>query len=175
MSRTEGINAYCLSTRYFLNRGRLLVVLLKGYIVNTMDFDMASTPIFLVSSCLLGFNSRYDGRCKVNEACLEMTKRSHIVPICPEQLGGLPTPRIAADIVGGNGADVLKGKAKVVTRAGRDVTLHFILGAQQVLKIAQMQNVNGVCLKSRSPSCGVELLGVTSALLKNNGFVLHEF
>lgn len=136
---------------------------------------MTSTPIFLVSACLLGLNTRYDGRGKVNERCCSMTKGAHIVPICPEQLGGLPTPRIAADIVGGDGGDVLSGKAKVITRDGRDVTGNFIQGAQQVLKIARLQNVSGICLKSRSPSCGVELLGVTGALLKQHGFVLYEF
>lgn len=140
-----------------------------------MDFDMSSTPIFLVSACLLGINSRYDGQCKVNKACLEKIQGSNVVPICPEQLGGLTTPRTAAEIKGGDGNDLLAGNASVVTLDGRDVTSNFIRGAQQVLKIAQMQNVDSILLKSRSPSCGVFIPGVTAALLQQHGYELLEF
>nr|MBF0220904.1 DUF523 domain-containing protein [Desulfobulbaceae bacterium] len=136
---------------------------------------MASTPLFIVSACLLGINSRYDGQCKPNRYCLEICKTTHVVPICPEQLGGLSTPRTAADIVGGDGNDVLEGKAKIITRDGCDVTSNFIEGAYQVLKIAQMHNVEAVLLKSKSPSCGVKILGVTAALLKKHGYSLREY
>lgn len=104
-----------------------------------------------------------------------MTRGSYIVPVCPEQLGGLTTPREAADIVNGDGVDVLEGRAKVINRSGDDVTSHFVQGAYQVLKIADIQNISAVCLKSRSPSCGVKRLGVTGALLKKHGYILHEF
>jgi uncharacterized protein YbbK (DUF523 family) len=136
---------------------------------------MTTPSIVLISACLLGIKSRYDGQCKPNKYCLEMAQKGLMIPICPEQLGGLATPRIAANIVGGDGNDVLEGNAKVITRDGDDVTENFINGAQQVLKIAQMQNVNTIFLKSKSPSCGVKILGVMAALLKKNGFELHEF
>ena len=136
---------------------------------------MVTTPIFLVSACLLGVNARYDGQCKLNKQCLKRIQNAHIVPICPEQLGGLRTPRHAAKIIGGDGNDVLEGKAKVITLNGQDVSSNFIQGAQQVLKIIQLQQNNGVFFKSRSPSCGVTTLGVTAALLKKHGYDLYEF
>ncbi|MFZ5770423.1 MAG: DUF523 domain-containing protein [Thermodesulfobacteriota bacterium] len=132
--------------------------------------------IYLVSACLLGLRTRYDGRLKPCEACRLMVKNAVCIPVCPEQLGGLPTPRTAADLVGGDGYDVLAGRAAVVTRDGRDVTAPFLLGARQVLTIAMAQQISGVLLKSRSPSCGLTpRFGVTAALLKQHGFVLREF
>ena len=95
--------------------------------------------------------------------------------MCPEQLGGLPTPRIAADLVGGDGHDVLAGRAQVVTKNGRDVTKNFILGAKQVLEIARQQKIAKVYLKARSPSCGLTpQIGVTAALLQAEGYTLVE-
>jgi uncharacterized protein YbbK (DUF523 family) len=103
-------------------------------------------------------------------------KPLHWIPICPEQLGGLPTPREAADIVGGNGIDVLGGKAQVVTKSGIDLTAKFILGAEQVLRIARSQHIGTAFLKARSPSCAVHgRIGVTAALLQLHGIQLHEF
>jgi uncharacterized protein YbbK (DUF523 family) len=132
--------------------------------------------IYLVSACLLGLQTRYDGRLKPCEACRLLVKNALWIPVCPEQLGGLPTPRTAADIVGGDGYDVLAGRAAVVTRDGQDVTPRFLLGARQVLAIAAEQPITAVLLKSRSPSCGMTpRFGVTAALLKQEGYVLQEF
>ncbi len=132
--------------------------------------------IILVSSCLVGLCTRYDGKLKTNDHCLNRLSGAVWIPVCPEQLGGLPTPREAADIIGGNGEDVLSGTAKVITKSGKDVTDHFISGAKQVLNIASHQDVQSIFLKSRSPSCGVRgRTGVTAALLKQHGFELEEF
>jgi uncharacterized protein YbbK (DUF523 family) len=91
-------------------------------------------------------------------------------------MGGLPTPRIAADIIGGDGNDVLSGQARVTTRDGRDMSLHFIKGAEQTLLLARGQKITSICLKSNSPSCGISgTIGVTAALLKQHGFHLIEF
>lgn len=139
-----------------------------------MNFDMDSTSIFLVSACLLGIHARYDGQCRVNRRCLEMAQKGWAVPFCPEQLGGLSTPRTAADIIGGDGCDVLLGRARVVTRTGFDVTDNFVRGAEEVLRIAQMLSAKKIYLKSKSPSCGVNTLGVTSALLQKHGLTLVE-
>src|SRR5690606_14177498 len=103
--------------------------------------------------------------------------------ICPELLGGLSTPREPAEIIGGDGGDVLDGKAKVVDRAGNDVTIQFIKGAYATLEKAKEINATIVVLKENSPSCGSSRIyngefkgekvagnGVTAALLKRNGF-----
>jgi len=132
--------------------------------------------IFLVSACLVGLCTRYDGTIKDNEACRKFLKDHLYIPVCPEQLGGMPTPRPAADILNGDGQDVLHAKAQVCTKEGEDVSAMFIKGAKQVLQIAENQDIAGICLKSRSPSCGVSgVIGVTAALLKINGFRLYEF
>ena len=137
---------------------------------------MQSTSVYLVSACLAGLATRYDGRIIANPACRRALAGSVWIPVCPEQLGGLPTPRVPADLVGGNGADVLAGRARVMTKDGRDVTEIFIAGAKQVLDIAQSQAVAAVFLKAHSPSCGISpLTGVTAALLMENGFTLREF
>ena len=129
-------------------------------------------PLYLVSACLMGLCSRYDGQVIQNSLCKSLLLETFWIPVCPEQLGGLPTPRPPADIVGGNGSDVLAGNAKVLTREGFDVTEAFIRGAFQVLAIAENQSVEAILLKSRSPSCGQA--GVTSALLRQHGFHIFE-
>lgn len=132
--------------------------------------------IILVSSCLAGLLTRYDGKIKTNDICLQDLKNVIWVPVCPEQLGGLATPREAADIVDGTGYDVLEGKSRVLTKSGLDVTAEFITGAQQVLQIAEKQNITTAFLKSSSPSCGYgKRIGVTAALLKKNGIEVIEY
>jgi len=132
--------------------------------------------IFLVSSCLAGLCTRYDEQIKPDNACISRIKDAVWIPVCPEQLGGLPTPREAADISGGDGNRVLAGQAHVITRSGIDVTPQFIKGAEQVLKIAQSQKITGVLLKSKSPSCAVTgTVGVTAALLLRHGFDVQEY
>lgn len=98
------------------------------------------------------------------------------VPVCPEQLGGLSTPRTAADLRGGDGYDVLANRASVLDRNGRDVSTEFIRGARQVLAIARALRIEHALLKARSPSCGLgDPVGVTAALLRKNGILCHEF
>lgn len=139
--------------------------------------DMETYPeIYLVSACLMGLCTRYDAKITSNTDCCQLLKNSILVPVCPEQLGGLPTPRPPADIHGGSGYDVLQGKAKVLTKSGEDVTPHFVHGAQQVLLLAQKLNIKKAYLKSRSPSCAViEPMGVTAALLTQNNIECQEF
>ncbi len=133
-------------------------------------------PLFIVSACLVGLCTRYDGTAKVDPSCRKFLQEATWIPVCPEQLGGLPTPRPAADILSGNGHDVLKKTATVSTKAGTDLSAPFIKGAKQVLKIAISQDVSVACLKARSPSCAVSgTIGVTAALLKEQGLTLYEF
>jgi uncharacterized protein YbbK (DUF523 family) len=143
---------------------------------------------YLVSACLLGLCTRYDGGHNRNIGVLNFCSGHFCIPVCPEQLGGLPTPRAASEIVNGEGADVLDLKCVVVDRSGSDVSSAFRLGAEQTLYLARQFEAVGAILKSRSPSCGTGLIhdgtfrgryragdGVTAALLKRHGFqVLSE-
>ncbi|MGB3209685.1 MAG: DUF523 domain-containing protein [Desulforhopalus sp.] len=129
----------------------------------------------LISACLVGLCTRYDGQTKANQDCPVHIKTTDWIPVCPEQLGGLPTPREAADIIGGDGRDVLAGKARVVTKSGVDVTAAFIRGAKQVLYITRLRSISIAYLKARSPSCAVNgTIGVTAALLRSNGIEVKE-
>ena len=133
----------------------------------------------LVSACLLGIRCRYDGG---RLPPLPRNPEEVWIPVCPEQLGGLPTPRSPARIMGGDGEAVLEGKARVMNETGEDVTDRFLLGAEEVLRIAQALRVGKAILKERSPSCGVrwthngeglvEGMGVTAALLHREGILL---
>jgi len=130
----------------------------------------------LVSSCLIGLCTRYDGCSKPDAACLKALQDFHYIPVCPEQLGGLPTPRTAADLTGGDGMDILKGQSLIINRDGVDVSREFIAGAQAVLRIAQAQDIKLAMLKAKSPSCGLTpMLGVTAALLLRHDIRIIEF
>ena len=144
--------------------------------------------MILVSACLAGFDVKYNGSHNLNEKIKKWFDEKKAIPICPEVLGGLSIPREPAEIVGGEGGDVLDGHAKVITNNGIDVTEQFIKGANETLKIALDLNATMVILKERSPSCGSSMIysgefngnkkrgtGVTAALLKRNGIqVLSE-
>lgn len=134
------------------------------------------TPYCLVSACLIGLCTRYDGQSKGNADCLRHLADFHWSPVCPEQLGGMPTPRRAAEIVGGDGHAVLAGTARVIDRDGVDCTDFFLKGARMVLAIAQMQQVSCCLLKSGSPSCGLApQAGVTAALLREHGIQVISY
>ncbi|MFH1366498.1 MAG: DUF523 domain-containing protein [Patescibacteria group bacterium] len=135
----------------------------------------------ICSACLLGVKCRYDGKIKPNKKVLKLSKTTFLIPVCPEQLGGQSTPRPNAEIVGGEGKDVLQGRAKVIEFNGQNVTRHFINGAKEVLKLARRLEIKEAILKQGSPSCGCGLTydgsftdrkikgdGVTVALLKKN-------
>lgn len=136
--------------------------------------------MILVSACLIGLKCRYDGTNAFFRELRDKLKDEKILPVCPEQLGGLSTPRLPAVIVGGDGFDVLKLKARVVNEAGQDVTFNFLKGAKKTLEMAEVFGVTHCYLKEKSPSCGVNLIytdkgltsgmGVTTALLLKNGY-----
>lgn len=98
----------------------------------------------LVSACLLGVNCKYSGGNNYSPAVAALGERFELVPVCPEQLGGLPTPRVPAERVGN----------RVLTREGTDVTEAFRLGAEKALELARAQGVTRAVLQERSPSCG---------------------
>ncbi len=145
----------------------------------------ARRPPLLVSACLLGLCTRLDGRARSFPAVSSLASRFLLIPVCPEQLGGLPTPRPAAELHGGAGDQVLDGKASVMTADGRDVTQAFLRGAAEVLAVARLIDADTAVLKARSPSCGVGITydgtfshtlqpgsGVTAALLGRSGITL---
>lgn len=140
----------------------------------------------LVSACLLGVNCRYDGGNKLHDEVVKLLKDEELIPICPEQLGGLPTPREQSAILSGSGEDVLDGKSKIFNAKGEDVTENYIKGDYETLKLARLYDIKDVVLKQQSPSCGfgktqqaryendrftsctITGNGVTAALLKRN-------
>lgn len=140
-----------------------------------------------ISACLLGFCVRYDGKHQLYTPLKELYDAGKVISICPEIFGGLPTPRAPAEIVGGNGDDVLLGQAKVIDNKGINVTEAFVRGAEIALKKVQDLNVSIVVLKGNSPSCGSQQIyngefngslkagmGVCAALFKRNNIQILD-
>lgn len=126
----------------------------------------------LVSGCLFGLDCRYCGDGIYQEELMKLTDEYELIPVCPEQLGGLPTPRAACEIQSG----------KVIDIHGNDRTEAFVKGGKEVLKLAKIFNVDGAILKCKSPSCGygkiydgsfsgklIEGNGITAQMLSEQG------
>ena len=140
--------------------------------------------MILVSACLAGKPVRYDGSDCLHLKVQQLIDEQKAIAICPELLAGLPIPRLPAEIVGGDGAAVLAGTARVIDQAGQDVTQQYIQGAYSALAIAQKYQATHVVLKENSPSCGSQQIydgsflgmkiqgaGVTTALLRQHGIL----
>lgn len=137
----------------------------------------------LISACLLGLKCAWDGKDDYrSDKAIKLLDSETVIPVCPEQLGGLKTPRAPQEIQGGSGEDVLDGKCKVLNKNGEDVTREFVAGAGETLRIATQFHIEEFIGKSNSPSCGCGRIydgtfsqksiaadGVTTALLKRNG------
>lgn len=130
----------------------------------------------LISACLLGCPCRYDGASKEHPLAKELARRYELVPVCPEQLGGLPTPRPPAE----------RRDGRVVTRDGGDVTARYRRGAEEALRLCRGLGCEAAVLKERSPSCGsgtvydgtfsgalVPGSGVTAELLSAHGVPVY--
>lgn len=141
-------------------------------------------PCLLVSACLLGLNTRYDGGHQRNEAVLALADRYTLVPVCPEQLGGLSTPRTPGEIQPAES----DGEGRTVVRSpdGRDLSAEFRRGAAAAVAIAALVGAEGAILKARSPSCGLRETydgtftntmrsgsGVAAAALAGEGLALY--
>lgn len=143
--------------------------------------DRPSPEPVLVSACLLGRECRYDGRHNRDQALeRELEARGQVaIPFCPEEHGGLGTPRPAAWIEAESASAVLDNRDRVVTGDGRFVTAEFLRGAQGALEACRAHGIRLALLKERSPSCGVasthvagklvEGPGVTTELLRRHG------
>ena len=132
--------------------------------------------MILVSACLVGINCKYSGGNNYNKKVFDLVKEGKAIPICPEQLGGLSTPRNPVEL------KFINGKRYAIDNQGNDVTENFESGAKQVLELVKNLNINKAILQPRSPSCGVgkiysgnfdnELVdgdGILAELLKQNG------
>jgi len=122
------------------------------------DLRQRGVQVVLVSACLLGVCCRYNRKNAARNDAMALIDRFVCLPICPEQLGGLATPRSAATIESGDGGDVLAGKSRIVNEAGEDVTEAFIRGAEQARRIARQFHAQVAVLKEGSPSCGVDFI-----------------
>lgn len=132
--------------------------------------------MYIVSSCLAGINCRYDGGNNLNEKVLKLVNAGKAIPVCPEMLGGLETPRRESEI-----AVDESGKRKVMDKDGRDVTTEFIKGAMKTVAIAKIVDAKKAIMQQRSPSCGygkiydgtfsgelIEGNGITAEMLLEN-------
>ena len=139
--------------------------------------------MILISACLVGINSMYNGSNDARQPFIERMARGELLPVCPEQLGGLPTPRPPFEIVGGTGEDVLDGDARIYTKDGDDVTQAFLRGADETLNLARLVKADLIILRQNSPACGYGCIydgsftgtirqgnGVTTALLLREKF-----
>ena len=130
----------------------------------------------MISHCLLGEPCRFDGRSKPMNNIDSLREKYNLIPVCPEVMGGLPTPRNASERL----------RDKVIDTAGNDVTEHFTKGAILCLEIAKANGVRMAILKANSPSCGsgkiydgtfsgnlVDGNGITTELLISNGIAVH--
>lgn len=143
--------------------------------------------MILVSACLMGMNTKYDGRSNTCDIIAKYCSSGRFIPVCPEQLGGLSTPREPCEIRGGDGEDVLSGKASVITSSGSDKTHEFVKGTEEIIKLLKLYNISCAILKQRSPSCGsrniydgtfsgrtIEGQGIAAALLNRNGIPVYS-
>ncbi|MBE6049877.1 MAG: DUF523 domain-containing protein [Clostridium sp.] len=132
--------------------------------------------MYIVSACLCGVNCKYSGKNNLNEDCMRLLKCNKALLVCPEQLGGLTTPRKPSEIV--KDGDTIK----VVNTDNEDVTNEFIKGAKEVLNIARVSNIKKAILKEGSPSCGCNFIydgtftgkkikgeGLTCKILRESG------
>lgn len=137
--------------------------------------------MYIISSCLVGVNCRYDGKNNIDSRLVEMVNSGKAIALCPEILGGLLIPREPCEIVKNS-----KG-ISVVGKSGEDYTEAFTLGAKKTLEICRIVGVNGAILKSRSPSCGsseiydgrfsgvtIKGSGLTASLLRSDGIEVYD-
>ena len=132
--------------------------------------------MIIVSACLAGIKCAFDGESRSCQKVIDLVREGKAIPLCPEQLGGLPTPRLPAE----------KRLERVCREDGKDVTEEFRRGGEETLRIAKLVNCKKAILKGNSPSCGSGLIydgtfsgtliegdGVCAALLKKNNIKVY--
>ena len=122
--------------------------------------------MYIISACLAGVNCKYSGGNNQDNRIIKLVKEGKGILVCPEQLGGLPTPRLPSEIV------EIEDVKMVRSTDGEDVTKEFVKGAEEIIKIAKLMNVKKAILKSKSPSCGYGKIydgSFTKTLKSGNG------
>ena len=123
----------------------------------------------LVSACLLGIPCRYDGKSKSNSYVKKLLEDNTLIPLCPEQLGGLTTPRDKSEI------NIINGKRVVLTDKGKDVTNNYYKGAEIVLNFCKENNIKKAILMENSPSCGSHTYdGTFNKVITDRPGILYE-
>lgn len=136
---------------------------------------MSNNYEYIVSSCLCGVKSRYDGKVFISEKVKELVDSGKALMVCPEIMGGLEVPRLPCEI----------RDTKVINSEGEDKTINFKEGAEKVLSLAKKYNIKKAILKEKSPSCGsnyiydgsfnnnlIPGIGITAKLLRENGILV---
>jgi uncharacterized protein YbbK (DUF523 family) len=147
-----------------------------------VSVEIPSEGRVVVSACLAGVACTHEAEAKTRDWAVQLVASGRAVLVCPEVAGGLPIPRPAAEIVDGDGADVVAGRARVVSEEGADVTENYLAGARIAAEAARGAGARLAVLKARSPSCGCGEIygggfnkelregdGVTAAMLKSEG------
>lgn len=143
----------------------------------------------LVSACLMGFQVRYNGshKAQLADVLLRWQREGRLVTHCPELAAGLSVPRLPAEILNAQGADVMHNRAQIVESDGKDVTAHYQLAAWLALKTAQEEGCTAALLTDGSPTCGSQFIydgtfqgqrksgaGVAAALLREHGITVFS-
>ena len=142
--------------------------------------------MYIISACLCGVNCKYNGNNNTSERCLKLFKEGKAVLVCPEQLGGLSTPRNPVEL-NNAASEIIEGNGKALSSKGEDVTKQFLNGAYETLKIAKELGTNKAILKEGSPSCGANFVydgtfagnkikgkGITAQILEDAGITVFS-
>ncbi|MGN0145037.1 MAG: DUF523 domain-containing protein [Clostridium sp.] len=137
--------------------------------------------MYIISACLCGVNCKYSGKNNLNEKCMNLFQEGKAILVCPEQLGGLSTPRNPVEL-DSCVKEVVEGNGKAIDNSGNDVTKQFLDGAYETLRIAEAAGIKKAILKEGSPSCGCNFVydgtfsgnkikgkGVTAYILEQEG------
>ncbi len=148
------------------------------------NLESPNNEPIMVSACLLGIKCTYNCEIRKSEEVVKLAQRKILIPFCPEQLGGMKTPRVGMSIVEGSGEDVLDLETKVLNEENKDITSHFLMGAEESMKYVTLFKVKTAIMRDKSPSCGVYHIynrkigeekylvsgrGVSTAQLKRHG------
>lgn len=142
---------------------------------------------FVVSACLAGIDCTFKGGNNLSKKVRKLFEDGVALAVCPEVAGGLGSPRERSEICGGGGLEVLEGRARVLSRSGRDNTGPYLRGATRVAEITERLGIKKAILKSGSPSCGPGMIydgnfcgklrpadGVFAAMIKKRGVEIHD-
>ncbi len=124
-----------------------------------------------VSLCLLGIPCRYNGGHKRMKGLERFLERFSPVPFCPEQLAGLPTPRVPVQFYGGDARAVLEGRARLIDEKGKDLTELYITGCERALRLITLLGLKKLFLKEKSPCCGVNVVWVEGRTTEGTGLL----